>query len=153
MVLHTILNCKSWYIRATVGRVPYTKVLTIERDSTNYAPLSGYSTISNVLQIGVTYSETLSLQSNLEYRVTHKGCNFNDDCTNFVSVLFQQNVCIATVYLLYLDLQYYLQTDKRVIQTVKVDPTTVSPDLRSFWSSLKSHPLWVSLYLTPFCLI
>ena len=41
----------SWYIRPTVARVTYSKVLTIERDSTHYAPLSEYSTISNVLQI------------------------------------------------------------------------------------------------------
>ena len=26
---HTNLNCKSWYIRVTLARVPYTKVLTI----------------------------------------------------------------------------------------------------------------------------
>ena len=26
---HTNLNCKIWYIRATVARVPYTKVLTL----------------------------------------------------------------------------------------------------------------------------
>ena len=26
---HTNLNCKSWYIRATVARVPYRKVLTL----------------------------------------------------------------------------------------------------------------------------
>ena len=26
---HTNLNCKTWYIRATVARVPYTKVLTL----------------------------------------------------------------------------------------------------------------------------
>ena len=40
---HTNLNCKSWYIRATLAQVPYSK---------NYAPLSVYSTISNVLPIG-----------------------------------------------------------------------------------------------------
>ena len=27
--MHTNLNCKRWYIRATVARAPYTKVLTI----------------------------------------------------------------------------------------------------------------------------
>ena len=28
-ICHTNLNCKSWYIMATVARVPYTKVLTL----------------------------------------------------------------------------------------------------------------------------
>ena len=51
---HTNLNRKSWYIRATVAQVLYRKVLcSIKRDSTNYAPASVYSTISNVLQIGM----------------------------------------------------------------------------------------------------
>ena len=43
-VSNTNLNCKRWYIRAPVAWDPYTKVLTIERDSTNSATLSVYST-------------------------------------------------------------------------------------------------------------
>ena len=52
---HTNLNCRSHGpLEQPQPAVPYTKVQnSIERDSTNYAPLSGYSTISNVLQIGV----------------------------------------------------------------------------------------------------
>ena len=46
-----------WTVRAgtlgqlTVARVPNSS----DRDSTNYAPLSVYSTITNVLQIGVAH--------------------------------------------------------------------------------------------------
>ena len=43
----TNLNCMSWYITGTVQEGPN----SIERDSTNFAPLSGYSTISNLLQM------------------------------------------------------------------------------------------------------
>ena len=66
---HTNLNFKSWYIRATVARVPYTKEgpKSIERDSTNYAPLSVYSIISNVLQICVKVYFSISIYQNSIY--------------------------------------------------------------------------------------
>ena len=54
---------------------------------------------------------------------------------------------IETVYWLYLHLHYYKKTVKRVFQKVKTAPPSFLLDLRRFRSSLKSHPLWVTLYL------
>ena len=50
---HTNLNSESWYIRENVARVLYAKVLTLLNGTVQTMHLSVYSTISNVLQIGV----------------------------------------------------------------------------------------------------
>ena len=55
-VYRTSLNCKSWYIRATVAYCPGTVhegPNSMGGDSTNYAPLSVYSKISSLLQSSV----------------------------------------------------------------------------------------------------
>ena len=68
---HTNLNCRSHGpLEQPQPAVPYTKVQnSIERDSTNYAPLSGYSTISNVLQIGVRSPQFLRfIKTGLKYK-------------------------------------------------------------------------------------
>ena len=44
---------------------------SIERDSTNYAPLSAYSTISNVLQIGVSKPNPLNPDSRNNIKVSN----------------------------------------------------------------------------------
>ena len=79
---HTNLNCKSWYIRATVARVPIHECpIFIERDSSNYSPLSMYSTSSTVLQISVGYNykfyaDFINLSYNLDNNFNMKEYNY-----------------------------------------------------------------------------
>ena len=84
-MVHINLNCKSWYIRATAspGTAPE-GANSIERDSTNYAPLSVYSTISNVLQIGV-----LQLKFLVKFITNMDGIKYSIYTAN----------CVATAYI------------------------------------------------------
>ena len=80
-------------------------------------------------------------------RITNKGCDFNDDCREFIQSCFikfcglqQVTDCICVSI-------YFFNMFIRVKQKVKTDTPIHLLDLRSFKSSLKLHPLWVTLYL------
>ncbi len=91
--------------------------------------------------LGVVKSVQQTCKIRRKNRINHKGWEFRDDCTEFIKnyISYSQDYCFFTMSFIW-PLKDNFQI-KRPYLTFK------SSYLRSFRSSLKSHPLRITLYI------